>query len=118
LNNQLNKNSRDVGIQTLDGHYSTWLGVVQPGLQVLQKVAKKVEQLWVFTGFESPWLLENQQALVQISNSHLIAIDEPFISALGAHLQRNLSWGIAIDEYAISVADNQQFYQIQKLEWR
>lgn len=117
LNHQLNKKSPDVGVQTFDEHYLTWLSVDQPDLQVLQKVAKKVDQLWVLTALESSWLQENQQALLQISNSHLIAIDEPFISALVAHLQRNLSWDITIDEHAISVADSKQFYQTQQFEW-
>jgi len=117
LNNHLNKNSPDVGIQTLDEHYLTWLSVDQPDLRMLQKVAKNVEQLWVLTALESAWLLENRQALMQINNSHLIGIDEPFISSLVAHLQRNLSWDITIDEHAISVADNKQFYQTQQLEW-
>lgn len=117
LSHDLDKSHPDVGIQALDEHYLTWLSVDQPDLPTLQKIAKRVDQLWVLTALNSSWLLENQQAFTQISNSHLIGIDESFIDSLVAHLQRNLSWNITIEEHCISVTDAEQFYQTKQLFW-
>ncbi|WP_404340208.1 YaeQ family protein [Pseudoalteromonas mariniglutinosa] len=106
-----NKLTPDVAIQALDQHYLTWLSVDQPDFEKLQKVAKQVDDLWVLTECDSDWLIAHKHSLLRLQNSHLITVDHGFVSDLVAHLQRNLSWDITIDQHSISVADESHFYQ-------
>ncbi|WP_287242948.1 YaeQ family protein [Pseudoalteromonas sp.] len=117
LNARFSHAEPDVSIKALDDHYQTWLTVDQPDILQLNKIAKRVDELWVVTTLNNDWLKENEHQLELINNGHLIAFDNNFIEELASHLTKNLQWDVTIDQQMVSVSDKENFYQTSELIW-
>ncbi|TMO27387.1 hypothetical protein CWC28_10815 [Pseudoalteromonas sp. S4492] len=117
LNTSHSDSEPDVSIKALDDHYQTWLAVDQPDIVQLNKIAKRVDELWVVTTLNHEWLQEYEHQLELINNSHLIAFDGNFIEQLASHLTKNLQWDVTIDQQTVSVSDKENFYQTNELVW-
>lgn len=112
------KYSPDVVIKDVDQHIKTWLGVDEVALNRLKRVAKYADDVWPLTDSDSPWLVDNEEAFLRLSNAHLITVEQHFVEQLTQALQRNLSWHVTIDKHCLAIANDQHYFHTDTLAIR
>ncbi len=90
----------DIWVRGGDGRVKLWVEVGLPDSERIVKASRHSEQVALLAcGRALPsWELQQLPRLAQLANVTVVAIDQPFLTALVQRLERAVSWSVTVTE--------------------